>query len=188
MIDHFSLFAPVYDRLIGPPSVRRLERLLDLARNHRLLDVGGGTGRVSSRLGLSKGGMVIADISQGMLKEAARRSLPVVAARSERLPFADGRFDRALVVDSLHHFQDQPTAVAEMARVLAPGGRLVIEEPDIRRFIIKGVALAEKLFLMGSFFNTPETICRFMADAGLRAIISETDPLRAWITGEKPKK
>ncbi|OQY37129.1 MAG: hypothetical protein B6243_01300, partial [Anaerolineaceae bacterium 4572_5.2] len=67
----------------------------------------------------------------------------------ERFPFPDNSFDRALVVDALHHFHNQEQAIAELVRVLKKGGRLVIEEPDIHRFAIKLVALAEKAALMG---------------------------------------
>ena len=50
MFDHFNLLAPFYERLIPAPDTGRLEELLDLPISGRLLDAGGGTGRVSSLL------------------------------------------------------------------------------------------------------------------------------------------
>jgi len=48
--------------------------------------------------------------------------------------------------------------VQELLRVLAPGGRLVIEEPDIRDFAVKLVALGERLAMMTSHFRRAEEI------------------------------
>jgi demethylmenaquinone methyltransferase/2-methoxy-6-polyprenyl-1,4-benzoquinol methylase len=61
-------------------------------------------------------------------------------AHAERLPFPDASFDRVVVVDALHHFAHQREAVRDLLRALKSGGRLLIEEPDIHRLIVKFVA------------------------------------------------
>ncbi|QTA88002.1 class I SAM-dependent methyltransferase [Desulfonema magnum] len=186
MIDHFDLIAPLYDWFIGTPDTKQLRYLLQLPTRGRLLDVGGGTGRVSSRLRPWVGQVVITDISRPMLKRArARENLYPVEAKAESLPFPDEQFERILVVDSLHHFHNQPHAVRDLLRVLRPGGRLVIEEPDIRRFAVNVVALAEKLALMGSHFHSPEEIHDMITAYGLSAGIERNNSFRAWIVADK---
>jgi ubiquinone/menaquinone biosynthesis C-methylase UbiE len=61
-------------------------------------------------------------------------------------------------VDALHHVVHHADSAREMFRVLKPGGLLVIEEPDIRTFGVKLIALAEKLLLMRSHFLSPDQI------------------------------
>ncbi|WP_373498587.1 class I SAM-dependent methyltransferase [Desulfococcus sp.] len=186
MIDHFGFAAPVYDRILGRPNTPRLARLLRLPENARLLDAGGGTGRVSAHLRDRVDRLVVSDLSRPMLLRAARKGLMAVSATAECLPFPDASFDRVLVIDALHHFRCQREAVGEFARILKPGGRLLIEEPDLRRMAVRAVALAESLLRMESRFHPPEAIVLMMQGHGMAARVAETDRFRAWIIGDKP--
>jgi demethylmenaquinone methyltransferase/2-methoxy-6-polyprenyl-1,4-benzoquinol methylase len=170
MIDHFDFLAPIYDRVIPPPDPERLRTLLRLPTPGRMLEAGGGTGRVSSELSPMVGTLVINDLSRPMLKQAqAKGPLQPVQSYVERLPFADACFSRVFAVDAFHHFDDHRTAIRELLRVLQPKGRLVIEEPDIGRFPVKIVALLEKLALMNSHFLSAEEIRALVAAEGLQA-------------------
>jgi demethylmenaquinone methyltransferase/2-methoxy-6-polyprenyl-1,4-benzoquinol methylase len=68
------------------------------------------------------------------------------------------------MVDALHHVIHHADSAREMFRVLKPGGVLVIEEPDIRTFGVKLIALGEKLLLMRSHFLTPDQILGLFPD------------------------
>jgi ubiquinone/menaquinone biosynthesis C-methylase UbiE len=186
MLDHFGLLAPIYDKLVPPPDVSRLGDLLRLPTTGRLLDAGGGTGRVTSQLRSLVGELVLTDVSAGMLQQAQQKAdIDISQAHAERLPFPDASFDRVLVVDALHHFCDQELAIADLLRVLKPGGRLVIEEPDLNRFSVKMIAVAEKIALMRSHFYYPTEISAIIADHGQTAHIESDDQVSVWVVVDK---
>ena len=167
MIDHFGILAPFYDRVIPSSDLNRLRERLRLPTTGRLLDAGGGTGRVSSQLRHLVDEVIISDPSTTMLRQAqVKGKLQPAQAHAERLPFPDASFDRVVVVDALHHFANQREAVGDLLRVLKPGGRLLIEEPDIHRLIVKFVALGEKIALMRSHFISAEQLRDMVAAQG----------------------
>jgi len=185
-LDHFSLLAPFYDRIFAGLNPARLRELLALPAG-RLLDVGGGTGRVSAALVGQADLIVVTDLSAAMLRATrAKDGLCPARAHAERLPFPDASFDRVLVVDAFHHFCDQERAAGELLRILAPGGRLVIEEPNIERWQVKLIALGERLALMGSRFHRPEAMRRLFEARGGRVTLQVDDTINIWVLVEKP--
>jgi demethylmenaquinone methyltransferase/2-methoxy-6-polyprenyl-1,4-benzoquinol methylase len=109
---------------------RRTRQCLQLQPGERVLDLAAGTG--VSTVELARGGVlaVACDFSLGMLRAGrARRSrVPFVAGDALALPFADGSFDAAAVSLGLRNVSDVSRALHELARVVRPGGRLVICE------------------------------------------------------------
>jgi len=182
----FALLAPLYDRIFATVNLDRLLRLLELPADCSLLDVGGGTGRVSGRLRGTVGQIVVTDASEPMLRQARnKQGLHPVCARAERLPFPDSSFERVVVVDAFHHFHDQGQAAGELLRVLAPTGRLVVEEPNIEHLLVKIVAAGERLAAMRSRFFRPEEIRLIFERLGGRATTHIDDPVNAWLVVEK---
>lgn len=85
-----------------------------------------------------------------------------------------------LIVDAFHHFQDWPQAAVELVRVLGPGGRMVIEELDTRHWLVKLVALGERLLLMRSRFYAPADLTRLFTTAGGQVAIHQDQPGIYW--------
>ena len=114
--------------LIERSAVRPGERVLDLA---------GGTGDLArlfaARVG-AQGAVVLADINRSMLAVGrdrlldAGQVLPLVQCDAEALPFPSASFDCIAIAFGLRNVTRKERALAEMARVLAPGGRLLVLE------------------------------------------------------------
>ena len=186
MFHHFDIIAPFYDRVIHKLDLKRLIKLLRLPASGRLLDAGGGTGRVSSRLRSMIDDVVVCDLSLPMLKQAIHKGrLWTVQSHIEQLPFPDESFERILVVDALHHFFDQRQSIQELLRVLKTGGYLVIEEPNVDKRIIKWVSLIERLFLMRSHFFASNEIVAMINEQGFKACVEKEDRFFFWVVVEK---
>jgi SAM-dependent methyltransferase len=113
-------------RLIGPKG-------FDVRGCKRLLDAACGNGRYSKHLlrhADRDARLTAFDLSQGMLRRARRYlksdRVGYVVADVTRLPFADAAFDAAVCGWVLEHFTDPRPALREMARVLAPGGKMLL--------------------------------------------------------------
>ena len=187
LFDHFGLLAPIYVRFFPPPDPSDWRRVLHRPADGALLAAGGGTGRVTAQFSAQATQIVIADVSHGMLVQALKQNdVQVVQAPAEQLPFPDGAFARVIVVDALHHMADAKLALTELVRVLAPGGRLVIQEPDWQRPLMRLVAWAEKLALMRSHPYLSEDMLQMAAQAGGRAHCVRADTNTIWVIVDKP--
>ena len=111
---------------------RRTRQSLDLRPSERVLDLAAGTGVSTIELARSGAYAVGCDFSLGMLLAGRarhdRRQVPLIAGDALRLPFADGAFDAVTISFGLRNVADVGQALREMARVVRPGGRLVICE------------------------------------------------------------
>ncbi len=109
----------------------------DVQPGHRVLDIAGGTGDLAlafARKAGPTGQVVHTDINEAMLRVGRDRLLdagvvlPTFVCDAEKLPFADASFDRVSVAFGLRNMTHKDAALAEMARVLKPGGRLLVLE------------------------------------------------------------
>ena len=96
----------------------------------KILDLAAGTGSSSEPLAAAGAEVIPADFSEGMLAAGrkARPHLPFTKADALNLPFADGEFDVATISFGLRNTQKTAKALAEMYRVVKPGGSLVVTE------------------------------------------------------------
>jgi ubiquinone/menaquinone biosynthesis C-methylase UbiE len=168
-INHFDLLAPLYEKVIRSGNRVEFWKLVDIPKSGLLLDAGGGTGRVSGEIFSSSLSIIVTDLSLPMLREVKTKiGLNPACAPAENLPFVDGLFDRIIMVDAFHHVLDQYKTITELWRVLKPGGMIIIEEPDIDKFVVKLISLGEKIALMRShFLDSREIAGLFSATCGI---------------------
>ena len=142
--DVFHSVAPKYDVMNDVMSVglHRVWKAFTIGRaavrpGMRVLDIAGGTGDLArafaKRVG-STGEVWLTDINESMLSVGRDRLLdrgvvvPTAIADAEHLPFAAEHFDRATVAFGLRNMTHKDRALAEMYRVLKPGGKLLVLE------------------------------------------------------------
>jgi demethylmenaquinone methyltransferase/2-methoxy-6-polyprenyl-1,4-benzoquinol methylase len=103
---------------------------VDPSPGERILDLAAGTGTSSVPFERAGAFVVATDFSQGMLRVGKKRQpeLSFVAGDGMHLPFADDSFDAATISFGLRNIQDRRAGLLELARVVRPGGRLVVCE------------------------------------------------------------
>lgn len=185
LFDHFNFIAPFYDQVIPINNIDFLVDIIGLPVDGLLLDAGGGTGRVAIELvGLAQK-IFVADLSRNMLIQASEKGdLYTVQTHTEKVPFPDNSFDRIIMIDALHHVCDHQETADELWRVLKHGGRIVIEEPDIRNLGVKMMAIAEKVALMRSHFINPHRIVNLFPNT-ISDVRIETIGSNAWVIIDK---
>jgi demethylmenaquinone methyltransferase/2-methoxy-6-polyprenyl-1,4-benzoquinol methylase len=106
----------------------RTREALQLRPGDRVLDLAAGTAVSTVELTRSGAWCVAADFSLGMLRAGTGRAVPKLAADALHLPFRDAAFDAVTISFGLRNVADPDAALAELARVTRPGGRLVVCE------------------------------------------------------------
>lgn len=120
----YDVFAAKYDEVFEPqqaPKIQGLVAALDAPPPEPRLDVGAGTGLFARVTGWR---CIELDVSRAMLTSPPRPGC--VQARLDRLPFGDSTIGTLVSVTSLIDFEPDVAALAEWARVLRPGGRLML--------------------------------------------------------------
>jgi demethylmenaquinone methyltransferase/2-methoxy-6-polyprenyl-1,4-benzoquinol methylase len=197
----FDRIAGLYDVMNSVMTAglhhRWRERAADLAAlspGDRALDVATGTGDLALELARRVGpaGEVVgSDFSEGMLEHARRKApaggnIRFEQANALALPYADGEFAAATVGFGARNFSDLAQGLGEMARVVRPGGRVVVLEittptrPPLSTFfrvwfdhVVPLLGRDEAYTYLPSSvkrFPGPEALAARMADAGLRDI------------------
>lgn len=150
---------------------RRLARLGRPAPGARLLDVGAAFGFCVSearRAGWRAFGI---EISRDAARQASQQAPGRIAvAHALRAPFRDASFAQVVLWDVLEHLADPHAAIAEVARLLAPDGRLALTTGDVRSLVARLSGARWHLYTLPEhlFFYSRESLARLLADHGLR--------------------
>ncbi|MCC7073702.1 MAG: methyltransferase domain-containing protein [Deltaproteobacteria bacterium] len=146
----------------------------------RVLDVGTGDGSYAIEAAACGARVTAIDIDEDMLAAARRRAqaagvrVHLVEGSAHALPFADDSFDLVIAVTVLCLAGNAPSALREMARVLAPGGRLVLGE--LSRMSVWAAERRVRAWVVGATtwqhatFWTRRGLRRLVRDAGLRVV------------------
>ena len=133
----------IVGRILGEQMVRQhvpettwTISLLNLQPEDQILELGFGAGRAIELVAVqaSNGQVSGIDLSQAMVRAASRRNAQAIKAGRvtlvqgdlTTLPFPDGQFDKVFSIQTLYFWSDPPCALAEIFRVLKPGGMLVM--------------------------------------------------------------
>lgn len=173
---------PVLQRWVyRPPQDEVIAQLRDHG-SRRIADVACGTGVLADRIEreLQPDAVYGVDMSDGMLAQARARSDRVqwLKGPAEHLPFDDGALD-AVVTTSAFHFFDQPAAVREFHRVLAPGGLAVVVALSARQPLLQGPVASR---WKPAHHASQAEIRAMFEDAGFTVTDQHRVPRPAWIT------
>jgi len=149
----------LWARVEGENATVALWRTVSGLRPRRVLEVGGGQGELAERMQAELAAEVtFLDQSERMVELARARGIADAHVGDvQRLPFGSERFDTVVAAWMLYHVEDLEHGIAELARVLQPGGRLVAVTNSVRH-------LEELRLLFGTFMEGYER--RFNAENG----------------------
>jgi trans-aconitate methyltransferase len=162
---------------------------LDAQPGERILDLGCGDGQLTLRVAATGARVTGADLSPEMAAAARARGVEAEVANAEALPFADGSFDAVFSNAALHWVHDHEAMLAQVHRVLKPGGRFVAEMGGHGNIAAIRVAFIAALARHGhadredgvNYYPTPESYTRRLERHGFRveriALIPRPTPL-----------
>jgi len=178
----FNWIAPAFGHLGDRWSDETVERWCSWLRPYlthggRVLDLGGGTGALAVRLADATGAaFTVLDATPEMLRYLKPHpQVSGVVGCAEKMPFADGVFDACVISDAFHHFRDQDGAVAEIVRVVRPGGGLLMLEFDPRG-LMRLVVWGERLLGEPGAFFEPDELCSYLSARGINGRCVPTSP------------
>lgn len=150
-----------------PSHLKRIDRLVSIQPGDRVLEIGCGQGHLTKALA-GRGVDIIGIDANPRAAEVAGNDL-VRHMLAESLEFEDGSFDYVLAVHSIEHIPPLGEALAEIARVLRPGGKAVFIYPAEP---IQGLyAIPTSIILHGTPFKAREVHCHKLSPGKVRAMV-----------------
>lgn len=150
-----------------PSHLRRIDRLISIDAEDRVLEVGCGQGHLTEAIA-SRGVDIIGVDANPRAPEVAENGL-IRHMSAELLDFEDRTFDAVISVHAIEHIAQLSQAMSEMVRVLKPGGRAVFVYPAEP---IQGLyAIPSSVVLHGTPFRAREVHCHKLWPGKLRAML-----------------
>ncbi|HBE90115.1 MAG: hypothetical protein A3E37_04840 [Candidatus Andersenbacteria bacterium RIFCSPHIGHO2_12_FULL_46_9] len=188
MKNFFDIIAPIYEIIHfgAEKTFRKIESIAYFKSSDNVLDLGGGTGRISRFLANKVEKIVVVDCSQKMIKGCKKHpGLLCVYAQAEELPFPEQSFSKIIVVDAFHHFQNQKQVVKEIKKVLVNNGQVVIEEFNPVKMFGKLIVIIEKMFCLGSHLHSPASLENLFSMNGFKTRIVNENKSTYYLMAEK---
>ncbi len=186
--DPGAYYASPFVRWLEGFRIRAILRELKATRKGRFLEIGCGFGFVLEKIDIRSGFARCAglDLSRPSLKAARGRlgsTLPLIEGDAMALPFRNGTFDAVLLTEVIEHVPDPVAVLKEAARVIAPGGVLLVTAPN-EAMINRLKIVLRKTGLWRLFFSrydaadhmedewhlhlvTPNLLSRWIREAGI---------------------
>lgn len=183
-VEHFELWSSTYERsrlqrfYFGPIH----QAVLALAASAvpqpgSILDVGCGTGKLLRRAHASwpEACLIGVDPATGMIEMAKRltQGATFLQGMAEALPLEDASIDLAFSTVSFHHWQDQGAGLREIARVLRPGGCLILVDISVPGWLASVVH--------PQHFHSAAQMQALFTQAGLQVQTQQSSALRRWL-------
>lgn len=150
-----------------PSHLKRIDRLLPLSAGDRVLEVGCGRGHLTGRL--ADRGIDVIGIDANPRAAEVAGSDRIMTMRAESLEFDNAIFDAVVSIHAIEHLPQLDAAVAEMARVLKPGGQALYIYPA--EPVMGLYAVPTSIILYGTPFKAREVHCHKLWPAKLRRIM-----------------
>jgi ubiquinone/menaquinone biosynthesis C-methylase UbiE len=183
-VDRFNRWASTYDRhwmqrIIFAPIQRTVLQMAaeQVSRPGAILDVGCGTGKLlqSAEIRFPGAKLVGIDAAIEMVKYAQTSNptgtIQFQQAMAEQLPFPNAYFDLVFSTMTFHHWPDQTQGIAEVARVLTPGGQWLLAD-----FVASGFMRAVRSLLRLHHFPERADLQSMLVNAALKVVAERQVP------------
>lgn len=140
-------------------TVKKLLAIGEFSNADKVLDLGGGVGRIAKKLAPYVSAITVADVAEGMIRQCKKNnSITCVLLADDVLPFSDEYFDKVIMIHSFHHFARQKESILQVKRVLKMGGLAILDEINTKAPYGKITEISENITGIKHNFLAPSEL------------------------------
>lgn len=185
-MNFFNFITPIY-KYIHPGAKKTFEvvyKIGNFKKDDKLLDLGGGVGRIAGFFVGKVDNIMVSDSSSGMIEKCQSiNGVKCVVSPAEQLPFEDYYFDKIIIIEATHHFDNLDKVLAEVKRVIKPGGTVIVEEINAKKFPAIAMETIEKLLGMKSNTYVAQDLLSIFQKHGFEMRVYNEDKLFYYLAG-----